>query len=329
MIPSPHPSLPAVAVRARVDAVLARAETLLALEDAGVVRSDLQIAADFEASTRAVVAPARVASVPPGTPRMGAVVFISACFFLCFTAYGSAQSVLVVLLPATGVVNLAVIYYVFSVSALVAPLLIFRLSAKWTMAVAMAGYVSWFGGIWSGIEAVAITFAVVIGIAAGPLWTACGAYLARANCGATGFNVFGLCMALSTVTGAVLGGIVLSLVDVPVYLAVMLSVCATGLVATCLAPSLQPRPGETPQVVTWRSFARPFLLAVKPKMLLMVCTIAARACVSVVLIAVVPKLVVQANLTSFVNIAYAVCLVITQVRCCAQPYSSPSHLFRL
>src|SRR6218665_1818532 len=108
------------------------------------------------------------------------VIVVSVVFLLNFLAYGglmALQSSLHVQ-QGMGVIAMAVVYGSFALASLTLPkIAISLLGHKWSMSVALTGYLLWMAVNGFGVWATVLPASIVVGICGATLWTTQGSYL--------------------------------------------------------------------------------------------------------------------------------------------------------
>ena len=159
---------------------------LAAEADAQTV-SALSIEGQFDASA--------VSVRPASEGHLLRVAYLGVAFLVIFVGFLAPQGLVTVLFPQAGFSILAIIYYVFALASLLAPLLSrVSIDPKWSMwAAALLGYCFWVGSMLAstvGATWVIYFSSAVLGIAAGALWISEGLYVSRSRCGERGHNLF-------------------------------------------------------------------------------------------------------------------------------------------
>ncbi len=167
------------------------------------VAAPLSLEKQFDESTIAIT------PLHPG--GRGRVAYLGFCFLAIFVGFLAPQGLLTVLFPNVGFNVLAIIYYVFSLSALLAPLLSrLDVDPKWSMWVAaLFGYFFWVGSMLTEKTWVIYMASALLGVAAGALWVSEGLYVTRSRCGEQGHNLFMLIFVFSSVVSSLISGLVL------------------------------------------------------------------------------------------------------------------------
>ncbi|ESO84620.1 hypothetical protein LOTGIDRAFT_236145 [Lottia gigantea] len=99
-------------------------------------------------------------------------------FMFIFTAFVSLQSLQSVLHSSgIGLVSLSCIYTSTVISCLFAPWLISKITTKWTIVAAFAVITAYFGANFFSSHFVLIPFGILMGLMAGPLWSAQATYI--------------------------------------------------------------------------------------------------------------------------------------------------------
>jgi MFS family permease len=114
------------------------------------------------------------------------VLLLSVAFFLIFCGFDGAQQYVTVLLEEmgigeTGFLSLVLIYLAFTVSNPLAPIVITRIGAKRSMCLSVVFYALYPSLVPSGSTALICFGSILVGVAAGVLWTAQSSYLIRAS----------------------------------------------------------------------------------------------------------------------------------------------------
>ncbi len=105
---------------------------------------------------------------PPQSRFFCWAVFQSVAFVLVYTGYNAAQGVLTVLLPESGTINLAIIYYCFGTSSiLLAPLLQSRVNPKWLISLGFLFHVTWIAALFIGVAGLVYAASALVGIGLG------------------------------------------------------------------------------------------------------------------------------------------------------------------
>ena len=109
------------------------------------------------------------------------VIIISVCFLLLFTAFNGLQYLQSSIHTAEGLglATISILYAVLAASNLfsLAPAVISKVGHKWTMVVSMGAYLFWVLMNGHATWFTMVPAAVLVGLAAGPLWVSQSAYL--------------------------------------------------------------------------------------------------------------------------------------------------------
>ncbi len=271
---------------------------------------ELSIAAQWESSEGAVV-PHEITWVDRGE-YLRECVYLAFGFLLLYTAFNSAASTLTLVFPSFGSTNLMIIFFVFSLASIFAPLAVAVLDAKWCIFIAAVVITFWIGMLLTGILGLVVFGSVLVGCASGLIWVGCGAYLGRSRRGSIANNAFWLIFFSSWLFGGVIGGILLNYLNIMAYQSMMLGICAAGAVMIFFARKLPPISDEV-RDVSMAGLVRPLRLFGNGRLLLVLPTYLGRTTMLGFFFTVFPALVVDLQRLPYLTISTAICLTICGV----------------
>jgi hypothetical protein len=239
-------------------------------------------------------------------------IYVAFGLVLLYSAFNSAASTLTLVFPTFGATNIMIIFFVFALASLFAPLAVAVLDPKWCIWISSVLLTFFIGMLLTGILGLVIFGSVLAGCASGLIWIGCGAYLGRSRRGSIANNAFWLIFFSSWLFGGVIGGILLNYLTVVAYQGMMLGLCAAGSIMLFFTRKLPPTATEVSDVSV-AGLVRPLRLFGKGRMLVVLPTYLSRTTMLGFFFTVFPALVVNLQLLPYLTISTAICLTICGV----------------